>query len=430
MPTSIGYQDLASLIVRESSIASRWQAQLVATPISAVHAASFGFSRSTLSALPPPTGYTLASVGPDTGFGASLLQRMLGERDPEAEAATAAVQFPAIERRLKGDRLAAPKIEDDDEDTADTTVAPEEDGESTVASAPAGESDETSLWEEELHYKPDPAADEAAGESAEPNWPDTPLGQIGDLGPSVSDAELYFGGQPLGLTLAAIEPWEQGETPIVQAPPSAAEPVIIRLAALPPKADASQVPAGTGQTVANKGEVTTVAPKFKSPAERLRLNAKTRAQAEKCLANAVYFESRSEEVRGQIAVAQVVMNRVFSPFYPKTVCSVVYQNANRRLACQFTFACDGIPDVVTEPEAWERAMTIAKETLDGKLWLDDIGKATHYHASYVRPYWVREMRKMYRFGLHTFYRPRRWGNGGDEPRWGDAAATTAAVKNL
>ena len=64
-------------------------------------------------------------------------------------------------------------------------------------------------------------------------------------------------------------------------------------------------------------------------------------------------------VRGQIAVAQVVMNRVFSPFYPNDVCGVVYQNANRHNACQFTFACDGIPDVVTEPDAWERAKRIA-----------------------------------------------------------------------
>ena len=56
-------------------------------------------------------------------------------------------------------------------------------------------------------------------------------------------------------------------------------------------------------------------------------------------------------MRGQIAVAQVVLNRVFSPFYPNDVCGVVYQNANRHLGCQFTFACDGIPDVITEPDA-------------------------------------------------------------------------------
>src|SRR5947208_2083073 len=102
-------------------------------------------------------------------------------------------------------------------------------------------------------------------------------------------------------------------------------------------------------------------------------------------------EARGEAVRGQMAVAQVVMNRVFSGKYPNTVCGVVYQNAHRRLHCQFTFACDGIPDVIREPDMWERAKAIAAETLDGKIWLPEVGKATHYHAYWVRPRWVRQM---------------------------------------
>jgi hypothetical protein len=85
-----------------------------------------------------------------------------------------------------------------------------------------------------------------------------------------------------------------------------------------------------------------------SPAQRLKLDGKERERAERCLANSVYFEARSEPFRGQVAVTQVVLNRVFSPFYPNDICSVVYQNANRRLACQFTFACDGQRDVITE----------------------------------------------------------------------------------
>ena len=86
------------------------------------------------------------------------------------------------------------------------------------------------------------------------------------------------------------------------------------------------------------------------------------------------------------------MNRVFSPYYPKTVCDVVYQNAHRHSACQFTFACDGIPDVVTEPDAWQRAKRIAADMLDGKLWMPEVAKSTHYHAYWVRPSWVAEMR--------------------------------------
>jgi spore germination cell wall hydrolase CwlJ-like protein len=110
---------------------------------------------------------------------------------------------------------------------------------------------------------------------------------------------------------------------------------------------------------------------------------------------------------------------------------VVYQNANRHLACQFTFACDGIPDIVTEPTAWRRATRIAKDMLDGKLWLTEVGKATHYHAYWVHPSWVHEMKKMYRLGVHTFYRPRAWGDGSDEPNWGgDPKATAALARQL
>src|SRR5438445_203197 len=126
-----------------------------------------------------------------------------------------------------------------------------------------------------------------------------------------------------------------------------------------------------GVTVAGKGEVTGDGRRPKSPAERLGVQGRARAKAEQCLANAVYFEARGEPVRGQIAVAQVVMNRVFSGYYPNDVCGVVYQNAHRHLACQFTFACDGIPDRITEPDAWQRARRIAAATLDGAIWLPE-----------------------------------------------------------
>jgi spore germination cell wall hydrolase CwlJ-like protein len=167
-----------------------------------------------------------------------------------------------------------------------------------------------------------------------------------------------------------------------------------------------------------------------SPAERLGLDEEGRNKSEICLAEAIYFEARGEAVRGQMAVAQVVLNRVFSGKYPNTVCGVVYQNSHRHLACQFTFACDGIPDVVREPDMWERAQTIAAEMLDGKLWLPEVGKATHYHAYWVRPGWVREMTKMHKLGVHTFYRPRAWGDGVDAPEWGDEATTEEWARKL
>ena len=100
------------------------------------------------------------------------------------------------------------------------------------------------------------------------------------------------------------------------------------------------------------------------------------------------------------------------------------------MACQFSFACDGIRDVVKEPDMWERAKKIAQATLDGRLWLPEVGKSTHYHAYWVRPSWVNEMKKMYKFGVHTFYRPRAWGDGGDAPSWGNPAETAQISAQL
>ena len=120
-----------------------------------------------------------------------------------------------------------------------------------------------------------------------------------------------------------------------------------------------------------------------------------------------------------------MLNRAFSGKYPDTVCGVVYQNKHRHLACQFTFACDNNKDVIREPEMWERARKISKAMLDGQLWLPEVDKSTHYHAYWVRPSWVNEMKRMYKTGVHTFYRPRAWGNGSDAPSWGTAESSTA-----
>ncbi|HEY1152406.1 MAG TPA: cell wall hydrolase, partial [Pseudolabrys sp.] len=100
------------------------------------------------------------------------------------------------------------------------------------------------------------------------------------------------------------------------------------------------------------------------------------------------------------------------------------------LSCQFTFACDGIPDVVTEPEAWEIAKRISADTLDGKLWVPEVARSTHYHAYWVRPSWINEMRRILKLGVHTFYRPRLWGDGSEMPTWGDAAATRDEAARL
>lgn len=130
------------------------------------------------------------------------------------------------------------------------------------------------------------------------------------------------------------------------------------------------------------------------------------SKEQRCLAEAVYFEARSEPEEGQAAVAQVVLNRVKSGLYPSTICGVVYQNRHRYLACQFTFACEGKALRISEPEAWEQAKRVANAVLEGKTYLTEVGGATHYHADYVRPYWARHLKKMDVIGRHIFYKLR------------------------
>lgn len=123
----------------------------------------------------------------------------------------------------------------------------------------------------------------------------------------------------------------------------------------------------------------------------------------KCLAEAVYFEARSETERGQAGVAQVVLNRARSGVYPATVCGVVYQNRHKYLACQFTFACEGKSLRITEPGPWATAQRIARDVAEGRTYLPGVGNATHYHANYVRPWWARHMDRREKVGSHIFY---------------------------
>lgn len=125
---------------------------------------------------------------------------------------------------------------------------------------------------------------------------------------------------------------------------------------------------------------------------------------QKCLAEGIYFEARGESVKGQAAVAQVILNRVRNPHYPDTICGVVYQNEDWRNRCQFSFACDRIPDIVTSPRHWKIAKEIAMAVTAGKIWFKDVGSATHYHATYVSPAWGPTMKRVEKIGKHIFYR--------------------------
>ena len=131
-----------------------------------------------------------------------------------------------------------------------------------------------------------------------------------------------------------------------------------------------------------------------------------------CLTQAVYYEAGFEPLDGRRAVAQVVLNRLRHPAFPKSVCGVVYQGAGGRV-CQFTFVCDGALYRSPELGAWRQAEQIARAALNGYVEAA-VGEATHYHADYVAPRWAPLLSKVARIGQHIFY---RWPGG-----WGQPAA--------
>ena len=448
MPTEIGYQDLASLLARQPGVAERWQEYIFASSRRMLQVASFNLPRPIGTHTRETPTYRLASLD---ASGVDMTGSL--GRDPLGPVLRPwqKSDFPKVVRSSKGDRLplyvpevaapaAAPQQREQDQPNSNASVrgaktaeaAPENpapvnaaplDAELEAAlNAPRLPQYESSVSLQDipadhpLNAKPPVGTEESVAAEAEPNRD----------GFSFQTATLFFGNSSLGLSSGSLERWQPGEEPVIVLP--GVDPDMKMPAVRP--ADESSLPSAGGESVASKGEVTGENQRPRTPAERLGLDAKTRAKSEKCLTDAIYFEARGEAVRGQIAVAQVVLNRAFSGYYPTTVCGVVYQNSHRHLSCQFTFACDGIRDVVKEPDMWERAKKIAKESLDGRLWLPEVGKSTHYHAYWVRPSWVNEMKKMYKYGVHTFYRPRAWGDGKDAPTWGTEAQTAAISAEL
>jgi hypothetical protein len=454
LPGEVGYQDLAALIARQPPLVERTQKAAFASSFGTIHAAKLDMPRPVGATIPQSYGYALAGLDPNgADVTGSIRQRVLGEAmlaHPPAG--------PLIDRSRKGDYGGASK--------SDRVVGLKGDRLKPNAPASAMRDDDSdrnaqerasSLAQQQVPPPPvAPPAEVTQVDDAGKAGDDGPAGRsvVGvasaDMDPALRAARLYFSIDSMGQKLGAIEPWAPGEEPKFddstdiklaalsrEALPEPYDPIIdvpVDRADLPPlPADPRIVIKGDGkggQSIASKGEVTGEDKRPMSPAERLGLDEQGRAKAEKCLTEVIYFEARGEAVHGQMAVAQVVLNRTFSGKYPNTVCGVVYQNAHRHLACQFTFACDGIRDVIREPDMWERAKVIAAEMLDGKLWLPEVGKATHYHAYWVRPGWVREMTKLQKLGVHTFYRPRAWGDGADAPEWGDASATAESTKKL
>lgn len=141
----------------------------------------------------------------------------------------------------------------------------------------------------------------------------------------------------------------------------------------------------------------------KAEKQKVVAQRRVRLAEENCLARAVYFESRSESDMGQLAVAKVILNRVKAPDYPKSICGVVYQGSGTRNSCQFSFACDGLPDDVNQPDAWAHAKAIAQRAINNDPAVAMMGAATNYHADYVKPRWAKTMRRLAKIGHHIFY---------------------------
>ena len=122
-----------------------------------------------------------------------------------------------------------------------------------------------------------------------------------------------------------------------------------------------------------------------------------------CMAEAVYYEARSESTAGQLAVAEVIANRVEDHRYPNSVCEVVYQGATRTTGCQFTFTCDGAMAIRPRGARWEAAKAVAAQVMMG-INEPRTGRATHYHANYVNPVWNSGLIQTEQIGVHIFYR--------------------------
>ena len=135
------------------------------------------------------------------------------------------------------------------------------------------------------------------------------------------------------------------------------------------------------------------------------------ASALNCLTAAVYYEAASESDDGEAAVAQVVLNRMRHPLFPKTVCGVVFQGSELPTGCQFTFTCDGSLNRRPSVDGWQRAEQIAARALNGYV-MKQVGEATHYHTQWVVPYWQPTVTKLTQIGAHIFY---RWSGGMGAP---------------
>ena len=309
-----------------------------------------------------------------------------------ARGQTAGVQYPVAERGRRADPFVALRPAFDAKWRAKGSIAATRDAAMLFAH---DESEPSSAFEPESGEAPGPDSVAAFQPFQEDESPATQA--------SRAPASPAAGGS--APTAHAVR---DGATPAVarsvargSATPVARDSTPIEIAALPREARGRP-----GLNATGVARDATVVARDARPDYAALLDPGHVAREKKCLAEAVYFEARSESEDGQAAVAQVVLNRVNSGLYPESVCGVVYQNRQRRNACQFSFACEGKSLRITEPEPWKTAVRIADEVAAGSTYLADVGGATHYHANYVKPKWAKRLQKMDVIGNHIFYKLR------------------------
>src|SRR5687767_4214976 len=284
LPNQLGFQDLGALLARQPAVGERWRAHFMNSPPRTIHAT---FRVPTMvSAIPRPPLYALASVSPNeiTGFGRELMA------DPRGP-----LQFPSVNRKGKGDsqvkrkRKPLPPLPP----TLDELVPSVES--ETPFEVIAEYVQRTSPRFDKYEDYALPVTSDRASQTPDSDLPyvDLPPTDFSKLAPADDapgdQAKLYFGIDPVGIVRQGIAPWRPGEAPEIVAPQSAPAPEM-KLAALSPPAQTNV--AKPAESIAPKGEVTGPLQRPMSPAERLGLSDTSRAKAEKCLANAVYFESR------------------------------------------------------------------------------------------------------------------------------------------
>lgn len=380
------FGDIASLTGEETALDDRWYAHFVAVPR--------GEAITLAKADATSPGKITPTLGLRTSSGLAFLENNVRETEPLRG---------KINRARKGDRVFTPK--------------PERYSRKDVPPVMIQTASLLSL---------DPKAD-ATSEPARQM-----IAMSGQLHPQgAKAASMPMLASRSGVTLVAKAP----TTPTAPKAPGKGKPVAV-----------AQIDLGTTGSVASASVASAYAPSLKpsaSPFDTLLAPAKPKARPDtqpepqkveivlsekdhewalnplpkkaysaaerRCLAVGIYFEARGEPVKGQQAVAQVILNRVKNPAYPGSVCGVVYQNKWKRNRCQFSFACDGKRDTIRSKKHYRIAKEVANDAIDGKVWLKSVGSSSHYHADYVWPRWRRHMYRLVKIGRHIFYRTK---NGG------------------